>query len=86
VQLGALPAFISSITSLATIVPGNTNSTPEAIAEMSNELNGSNAFLLCICALVIIIEILIIVVRVLNIGLVNLKIKPFLIIVSRLSH
>lgn len=39
-------------------------------------------FLVALSALVIIVEILFILLRVLNIGLINLKIKIFLVVVS----
>lgn len=44
---------------------------------------GSAGFVIGITALAIIMELLFIIVRICNIGLINLKVKVFLIIVSR---
>lgn len=46
---------------------------------------GSAGFVVAISALAIIMEVLFIVVRICNIGLINLKVKTFLIIVSSQS-
>ena len=60
----------------------SSNSSSRITNLVDPNMYGSAGFVIGIAALAIIVELLFIIVRICNIGLINLKVKIFLIIVS----
>ena len=83
-QIGAIPALISSAVAVGIggFSAGLGSGPDAALTDLERGVIGSHGFLMAVCCTVIIVELVIIVARKLNIGLINLNIKAFLTIVS----
>ena len=84
-QVGSLPALIAAAVAVGYVagdasLRATVNQTDASL--VSPNTYGSAGFVIGIAALAIIMELLFIIVRICNIGLINLKVKIFLIIVS----
>lgn len=86
-QFGSLPALIAAAVSLSDVDSISDADSMESAGNETadvtrSEVRGSAGFVIAIAALAILLSLLWIVIRFCNIGLVNLKVKIFLIIVS----
>ena len=86
-QVGSLPALVSAAVAIGYVagdasVSESLNQNGTTASLISPDTYGSAGFVVGIAALAIIMELLFIIVRICNIGLINLKVKIFLIIVS----
>jgi hypothetical protein len=96
-QFGSLPALIAAAVSLSDVESisdtANTTGSNETDVTGSNEtdvtrteVRASTGFVIAIAALGILLSLLWIIIRFCNIGLVNLRVKIFLIIVRMLCN
>ena len=84
-QVGSLPALITAAIALGTsgtVFSSSGGSSNVTTASIESGIIGSSGFLVALTILAVVMEILFIVLRICNIGLINLKISVFLIIVS----
>lgn len=79
-KVGSLPALIAVCIALGTLISGNIALVPSD--HLQTGTLGSSGCVLAVTALSMVIELLLIVVRICNIGLINIKVKIFLIAVS----
>ena len=86
-QVGSLPALVAASVAVGTLANLDSSVT-EALnnatetADLERNTYGSGGWVIGITGLAIILEVVLIILRFCNIGLINLKIKVFLIIVS----
>lgn len=81
-QVGSLPALVAAAVAIGFVAGDDQLRQAVDASLVSPNTYGSAGFVVGIAALAIIMELLFIIVRICNIGLLNLKVKIFLIIVS----